>query len=55
MEWKFEALKDQGLETIDMDEIKRMLIETDQRLLIVTGIVTILHSIFELLAFKNDI
>lgn len=55
MIWKFEAIKDQGLETLDIDEMKRMWVETDPILLIVTGIVTCLHSVFEVLAFKNDI
>lgn len=55
MIWKFEAMKEQGLETLDPDEMKRMLVETDSRLLIVTAIVTVLHSVFEVLAFKNDI
>jgi len=53
--WKFEAIAEQGLEMLDMDEFKRMWIETDPILLTITGIVTILHSIFEMLAVKNDI
>jgi hypothetical protein len=43
------------LETIDLDEMKRMWLETDKVLLTVTMIVSFLHSIFEILAFKNDI
>lgn len=35
--------------------MKRMFLETDPILLTVTMIVSILHSIFEVLAFKNDI
>lgn len=38
-----------------MDEMKRMFIETDPILLTVTMIVSILHTVFEMLAFKNDI
>jgi len=38
-----------------MDEMKRMWIETDKILLGVTAVVTVLHSLFEILAFKNDI
>ena len=44
-----------GIKSIDMDEMKRMWIETDPILLGVTTIVSLLHSIFEVLAFKNDI
>ncbi len=44
-----------GLESGDIDEIKRMFLETDPILLSVTMIVSVLHMIFEVLAFKNDI
>eukprot|EP01012_Entosiphon_sulcatum_P026116 TRINITY_DN3150_c0_g1_i1.p1 TRINITY_DN3150_c0_g1~~TRINITY_DN3150_c0_g1_i1.p1 ORF type:complete len:588 (+),score=138.74 TRINITY_DN3150_c0_g1_i1:26-1765(+) len=37
------------------DEIKRMLLETNPYLLGLTFAVTMLHSIFDILAFKNDI
>jgi len=40
---------------MDMDEIKRMIIETDKVLLGVTVVVGCLHTIFEVLAFKSDI
>jgi len=39
----------------DHDEIKRMLLETNPYLLAVTILVSILHSVFDFLAFKNDI
>ncbi|KIH66378.1 cleft lip and palate transmembrane protein 1 [Ancylostoma duodenale] len=39
----------------DQDTIKRALIETNPVLLGVTVIVSLLHTIFEFLAFKNDI
>ncbi|CAG8490458.1 2965_t:CDS:10 [Paraglomus occultum] len=39
----------------EFDEIKRMFSETSPILLGVTMIVSILHSVFEFLAFKNDI
>jgi len=35
--------------------MKRMFLETDPILLSVTIIVSLLHTIFEVLAFKNDI
>jgi hypothetical protein len=39
----------------DTDEMKRMFLETDPVLLTVTVIVSLLHTVFEMLAFKNDI
>lgn len=44
-----------GIQTVDLDELKRMWIETDKVLLGVTFVVSILHTVFEMLAFKNDI
>lgn len=37
----------------ELDEVKRMLIETNPYLLALTVIVSCLHSAFEMLAFKN--
>ena len=39
----------------DFDELKRMFIETDPILLTITMIVSVLHTVFEVLAFKSDI
>jgi hypothetical protein len=39
----------------ELEEFKRVLIETNIYLLGTTAIVSILHSVFEMLAFKNDI
>ncbi|KAG9070393.1 hypothetical protein KI688_009730 [Linnemannia hyalina] len=39
----------------ELDEVKRMLVETNPFLLALTVIVSCLHSAFEMLAFKNDI
>ncbi|KAJ3123713.1 hypothetical protein HK098_001691 [Nowakowskiella sp. JEL0407] len=39
----------------DVDEFKRMLVETNPILLGVTMVVSLLHTIFDFLAFKNDI
>jgi len=39
----------------DSDEFKRMLLETNPYLLAVTFVVTLLHTVFDFLAFKNDI
>jgi hypothetical protein len=39
----------------ESDDVKRMLTQTDPWLLAITGVVSILHSLFDFLAFKNDI
>eukprot|EP01080_Neovahlkampfia_damariscottae_P010048 gene10048-2367_t len=39
----------------DQEEMKRMFLETNPYLLATTMIVTLLHTIFDFLAFKNDI
>ncbi|KAF8707986.1 Cleft lip and palate, partial [Rhizoctonia solani] len=39
----------------EIDELKRMLTETNPILLITTVVVSLLHGLFEILAFKNDI
>ena len=44
-----------GLETLDLDEIKRIIVETEPWFLALTAVVSVLHTIFEFLAFKNDI
>lgn len=64
--WKFnmyamfdESLKQQannplgGMSASEMDELKRMLLETNPVLLATTAAVSLLHSAFEFLAFKN--
>ncbi|CEG74038.1 hypothetical protein RMATCC62417_09308 [Rhizopus microsporus] len=44
-----------GMSAADADEIKRMFLETNPVLLVTTIAVSLLHSLFEMLAFKNDI
>ncbi|KAI9485285.1 MAG: cleft lip and palate transmembrane protein 1-domain-containing protein [Benjaminiella poitrasii] len=44
-----------GMTSSDIDEIKRMFLETNPVLLGTTIVVSLLHSLFEMLAFKNDI
>ncbi|EGF77440.1 hypothetical protein BATDEDRAFT_13981 [Batrachochytrium dendrobatidis JAM81] len=44
-----------GVQTHETDVMKRMFIETNPVLLAVTMFVSILHSVFDFLAFKNDI
>ncbi|KAJ3104293.1 hypothetical protein HDU97_009369 [Phlyctochytrium planicorne] len=44
-----------GVDQKETDEIKRMFLETNPILLVITVCVSLLHSIFDFLAFKNDI
>ncbi|KAL7555096.1 hypothetical protein ACHAWF_018708 [Thalassiosira exigua] len=44
-----------GEEDHGNDMLREMLLETNPYLLAVTGIVSVLHTIFDILAFKNDI
>ncbi|CAO3593465.1 unnamed protein product [Absidia cylindrospora] len=44
-----------GMSSSELDEVKRMFLETNPVLLAVTICVSLLHSLFEMLAFKNDI
>ena len=39
----------------EIEELKRIMLESNSYLLATTGIVTLLHTIFEMLAFKNDV
>jgi hypothetical protein len=50
-----EAAKQQGQSNAEFDEIKRMLLETNPWFLGLTALVSILHVVFEMLAFKNDV
>jgi hypothetical protein len=49
-----QAAQQQGTGT-EMDELKRMLTETSPWLLITTALVTLLHTVFEFLAFSSDV
>ncbi|KAI0089148.1 cleft lip and palate associated transmembrane protein [Irpex rosettiformis] len=49
-----EAAKQQGAGG-ELDEIKRMLVETNPWFLGLTGLVSILHVLFEFLAFSSDV
>lgn len=51
----FEQASQQQGGGAEMDEVKRMLTETNPILLVTTVIVTILHMIFEFLAFSSDV
>mmetsp|Transcript_21935 Transcript_21935/g.35550 ORF Transcript_21935/g.35550 Transcript_21935/m.35550 type:complete len:375 (+) Transcript_21935:1125-2249(+) len=39
----------------DADEMKRVLLEGNPYLLVLTGVVSMFHTVFDMLAFKNDI
>ena len=54
-EW-FSYMKElQGTDDDDQDALKEMILQTNPYLLVLTIIVSISHSVFEVLAFKNDI
>ncbi|KAF5388430.1 hypothetical protein D9615_000671 [Tricholomella constricta] len=51
-----EAAKQQGGSAgAELDELKRMLIETNPWFLALTAVVSLLHVLFEMLAFKSDV
>jgi len=51
-----EAIKQQGGgSAAEFDEVKRMLVETNSWFLALTGVVSVLHVVFEMLAFKSDV
>ncbi|KAH8829817.1 cleft lip and palate transmembrane protein 1-domain-containing protein [Flagelloscypha sp. PMI_526] len=51
-----EAAKQQGgAGGAELDEVKRMFIETKPWFLMLTAAVSVLHMVFEMLAFKNDV
>jgi hypothetical protein len=51
-----EAVKQKGGGSAsEIDEVKRMLVETNPWFLGLTGIVSVLHVVFEMLAFKSDV
>lgn len=55
MTQSFEQAAQQQGTGAEMDELKRTLTETSPWLLITTGLVTVLHMLFEFLAFSSDI
>ncbi|KAL1711746.1 cleft lip and palate transmembrane protein 1-domain-containing protein [Schizophyllum commune] len=50
-----EAAQKQGGGGAEFDEIKRMLLETNPYFLALTAFVTVLHMLFEMLAFSSDV
>ncbi|KAI3644515.1 hypothetical protein MP228_010679 [Amoeboaphelidium protococcarum] len=55
MDQSFKLQKSWGTSDQESDNIKRMLYETNIYLLVITFVVSILHSVFDFLAFKNDV
>lgn len=53
--WRLQDSLGVGANEDTTQEIKRMLVETNPLLLAVTVIVSLLHALFDYLAFKNDI
>jgi hypothetical protein len=52
--WKMQT-ETLGSSQSEVDEFKRMILETNPWLLALTAVVSILHTVFDMLAFKNDI
>ena len=50
-----QLMHDLGLQAVDLNELVTLWVETDKVLLTVTMIVSILHTVFEWLAFSSDI
>jgi hypothetical protein len=50
-----QLMHDLGLQAVDLNELITLWVETDKVLLTVTMIVSILHTVFEWLAFSSDI
>merc|ERR1711993_230514 len=48
-------MSDDDRDDEDQDSIKEAFLETNLYLLIITFVISIVHSVFEFLAFKNDI
>ena len=55
MENSVQMHKDMGTPDSEMEEVRRMFAETDSRLLVVTVVVSIVHLLFDVLAFGHDI
>jgi hypothetical protein len=55
LEQSFKMQMQMGAVNSEIDEVRRMLLETNPVLLATTMFVSILHMVFDFLAFKNDI
>ena len=50
-----ESQKDFGFEESDIDDVKRLIADTNVTLLGITVVASVLHLLFEFLTFKNDV
>ncbi|EKX46728.1 hypothetical protein GUITHDRAFT_94248 [Guillardia theta CCMP2712] len=55
MEHSVQMHKEIGTPEKEMEEVRRMFVETNSWLLVTTIVVSFLHLLFDILAFKNDI
>lgn len=55
MEQSVKMHRDMGTPESEMEEVRRMFVETNSILLVVTITVSVLHLVIDVLAFKNDI
>jgi hypothetical protein len=55
MEQSIQLHREMGTPESEMEEVRRMFVETNSILLAVTITVSLLHVIIDILAFKNDI
>jgi hypothetical protein len=55
MEQSVQMHRELGTPESEMEEVRRMFVETSSWLLIVTIVVSFVHLLFDMLAFKNDI
>jgi hypothetical protein len=54
MQDSFKTQQQWGTQSVgEMDSFKRMLLDTNPYVLALTFVVTLLHSVFDFLAFKN--
>ena len=50
-----EGQKELGFEQSDIDDVKRLIADTNVTLLLITVMASVLHLLFEFLTFKNDV
>lgn len=53
--WEKQSAASGGEEDGGTDMLRNMLLDTNPILLAITGIVSVLHTVFDILAFKNDV
>jgi len=53
--WEKQSAASGGEEDGGTDMFRTMLLDTNPILLVVTGVISVLHTVFDMLAFKNDV